>query len=414
MPTEYNRTLLPLIDQALASPGWLPPIPPLLQEAFAAERLLQCRLFNRRILIALTLLFDAYWLNEIWTSPEIVTISGMLRFGLMTPAVLLFMALDRRDTFGRAYPFCLLLLTITPGAITAVLCVRTTSPMAFLDISATPLIMLGSGMAVRMPPREFLANASITPALFIGSLFYSQAMPTTQIGSLSLIELSIAAAAIGFNLQLEWRDRRMFLLNTADQIIRARLAATNAGLVRKILTDPLTGITNRRGFDETLAEFWRQAAATGRPIGLIMADLDHFKRYNDHYGHQQGDDCLRRVAARMATLIRIEDVLTRYGGEEFAVILPDADLQTVQTVAERMRGGVAALRLRHGGLQPPGIVTLSLGLASLHPSPTDDPDQLIAEADMNLYAAKRAGRNRSGHSPQRDSVTAPENSAIVP
>jgi diguanylate cyclase (GGDEF)-like protein len=393
VPTIYDRSLLPLIDRALAEPGWLPAIPASLRADYAAERLQQCRLFNRRVLILMTLVFDAYWVGEFVTAPEIVSLSGLLRFGLMTPAVILFIALDRRGKIGRHYGGWLLLLTMAPAFISALLCIRTTSPAALLDIRATPLILVGISMAVRMPPREFLINMVAVPALFISSLLFGHVVPTGEIGSLTLIEVSIAAAAIAFNLQLEWRDRRMFLLNTADRIMRGLLEAANLGLVRETLTDALTGVANRRCFDDTLAMFWHRGLAQRGAVGLIMADIDHFKRYNDHYGHQAGDDCLRRVAARIAGLIREQDVLARYGGEEFAILLPDATPETVRGVAERVRAGVEELCLAHAGMSPPGIVTLSLGYGCITPHRGTIMRDLVAIADGELYAAKRGGRN---------------------
>ncbi len=393
MPTAFDRTLLPLIDRALAEPGWLPAMPAALQADYAAERLQQCRLFNRRLLITLTLIFDFYWVGEFYAEPEIVSLSGLLRFGLMTPAVLIFTELDRRGRVGRRYGAWLLLLTVTPAIISAVLCVHSSAEAAMLDIRATPLILLGTSIAVRMPPREFLINTAAAPLIFIASLFASRVVPAGEIGSLALIEVSIAAAAIGFNLQLEWRDRRMFLLNTADRIMRGLLDAANQGLVRETLTDPLTGVANRRCFDDTLAMFWQHGSAQQRAVGLIMADIDHFKLYNDHYGHQAGDDCLRRVAARIGTLIREQDVLARYGGEEFAILLPDASPETVRGVAERVRQGVEELGLTHEGMAPPGIVTLSLGYGCIAPHRGAIMRDLVAIADSKLYAAKRNGRN---------------------
>lgn len=391
--TIQDRTLLPLIDQALAEPGWLPAIPPPLRAAYAAERLQECRLFNRRLLITLTLIFDAYWLNEFSAAPEVLALSGLLRFGLMTPAVLLFMVLDRHGRLGRHYARWLLLLTLAPAMITALLCVRTSSPSALLDIRAAPLILLGTSMAVRLPPAEFLVNAAAAPASFIASLFFCRVVPGNELGSLALIEVSIAAAAIGFNLQLEWRDRRMFLLNTADQIMRSLLGAANQGLVRETLTDALTGVANRRCFEDTLTQFWHHGTARRGAVGLIMADIDHFKLYNDHYGHQAGDDCLRYVAARISALIREQDVLARYGGEEFAILLPDATPEIVRGVAERVRQGVERLGLDHAGLTPQGIVTLSLGYGCVLPHGGAIMRDLVALADGELYAAKRAGRN---------------------
>lgn len=394
MPAVHDRSLLPQIDRALAEPGWLPAIPAALRAEYKAERLQQCRQFNRRLFVAMTLIFDLYWLGEYISAPELVTLSGLLRFGLMTPCVLLFTALDRRGLIGRHYGAWLLALSVTPALISAVLCIRAASPAALLDIRATPLILLGTSLALRMPPRDFLFAAIAVPLIFVVSLCLSAVVPRGEIGALALIELSLAAAVTGFNLQLEWRDRRMFLLNAAERIMRGLLDAANRGLVRETLTDPLTGIANRRCFDDTLAAFWLHGSARRGAVGLIMADIDHFKRYNDHYGHQAGDDCLRRVAARIAGLIREQDVLARYGGEEFAILLPDAAPETVRGVAERVREGVEQLGLAHEGLTPPGIVTLSLGLGCLIPQRGAIMRDLIAMADGELYAAKRSGRNR--------------------
>ncbi len=393
MTSVFDRNLLPLIDRALADPGWLPAIPAPSRAVYAEERLEQCRLFNRRLLMVLTLVFDFYWVGEFVTAPEIVRFSGLLRFGLMTPAVILFLALDRQKRVGRRYGFWLLLLTLAPALISALVCLRTTSPGALLDIRATPLILLGTCLAVRMPPREFLVNTVTVPLLYIGSLFFCRVVPRNEVAALALIEVAIAVAAAGFNLQLEWRDRRMFLLNSADRIMRGLLEAANLGLTREALTDKLTGVANRRCFDDTLAVFWQDGAATRGAVGLIMADIDHFKRYNDYYGHQAGDDCLRLVAGRIAGLIREQDVLARYGGEEFAILLPGATPETVRGVAERVRAGVEALCIAHDGLTPPGIVTLSLGYACIAPHRGAVMRDLVALADGELYAAKRGGRN---------------------
>jgi diguanylate cyclase (GGDEF)-like protein len=204
----------------------------------------------------------------------------------------------------------------------------------------------------------------------------------------------VAAAAIVFNVQLESRDRRFFLLRTSEAISRAALAARNRGLLAETQTDGLTGVANRRCFDDTFREIWAQALETGVPLSLIIMDIDHFKSFNDLYGHQGGDDCLRLVAAAGRREIRASDLFARYGGEEFAAILPGAPLDTAISIAERIRAAVFALNQRHDGQGETARVTVSLGAAVMQPTPKDDPRRLIERADANLYAAKRAGRNR--------------------
>lgn len=159
--------------------------------------------------------------------------------------------------------------------------------------------------------------------------------------------------------------------------------------------DALTGVANRRGFDEKLRIEWNRACRQGDPLSLILADVDQFKRYNDHYGHQGGDDCLKAVAGILQRQIyRCGDLPARYGGEEFAVILPGTELGGAQVVAERLREQVESLQVPHAASDVGPWVTLSLGVASLVPSLTTRPEQLIAEADRCLYAAKHGGRNR--------------------
>lgn len=160
-------------------------------------------------------------------------------------------------------------------------------------------------------------------------------------------------------------------------------------------SDGLTGIPNRRSFDEKLAVEWSRAQRQGEAISLILADVDQFKRYNDHFGHQGGDECLKAVAATLRKQIfRAGDMPARYGGEEFAVVLPNTDLAGAGIVAERLRGEIEAAALPHPASEVAAVVTLSLGVATCRPGAGLLPESLIASADRALYAAKNQGRNR--------------------
>ena len=163
--------------------------------------------------------------------------------------------------------------------------------------------------------------------------------------------------------------------------------------VQQAATDPLTGLANRRAFDRELARRTAEFRRFGRIFTLVLIDVDHFKRFNDRYGHPAGDVALRELAAVFSQQVRDIDLVARYGGEEFAIILPGADFTTTFEAAERLRAAVAALREPHDGV-PEGIVTVSVGVASLVPSAGAAGEQLIALADARLYEAKRSGRNR--------------------
>jgi len=159
------------------------------------------------------------------------------------------------------------------------------------------------------------------------------------------------------------------------------------------LTDPLTGLGNRKYFDRSIEMAARNAFANGTPLSLLMLDIDHFKSFNDSYGHLTGDQVLRLVGMSLKQTIKGQDITARYGGEEFAVVLPNTALRQALTVADHLRCAIMAKELRKKSTcEILGRVTISVGVAMLKPG--DDTDALIERADGCLYAAKRSGRNR--------------------
>ncbi len=160
--------------------------------------------------------------------------------------------------------------------------------------------------------------------------------------------------------------------------------------------DGLTGIPNRRQFDETLDAEFKRSARSLSPVSLLLLDIDHFKDLNDEYGHQHGDECLKRVAEALTSVpLRDRDLVARYGGEEFAVILPDCDELGAPMVAERMRVAVFDLAIAHRGSGSHGRLSISVGCATMVPDHRDTSNSLVAMADRALYQAKLLGRNRT-------------------
>jgi len=173
------------------------------------------------------------------------------------------------------------------------------------------------------------------------------------------------------------------------------LEATNRELLRLAAADPVTGVANRRSFDQAIDRAWRRSTRHNLEVALVMIDVDFFKPYNDRLGHPAGDECLRCVAGALAAALwRPDDFLARYGGEEFAVILPQTHLAGACVVAERLRASVEALGIPHPASPAARHVTISQGAACQIPERGSDSTALIAWADQALYEAKKSGRNR--------------------
>ncbi|HWZ07236.1 MAG TPA: GGDEF domain-containing protein [Bradyrhizobium sp.] len=184
-------------------------------------------------------------------------------------------------------------------------------------------------------------------------------------------------------------EERLALSRTEISNLQQSLEAIRA----ESLTDPLTGLGNRKYFDRSIETLVQSAMASGEPLSLLMFDIDHFKSFNDSYGHLTGDQVLRLVGMSLKQTIKGQDITARYGGEEFAVVLPNTALRQALTVADHIRRAVMSKELKKKSTgEILGRVTISVGVSMLKPG--DDTDSLIERADACLYAAKRAGRNR--------------------
>lgn len=216
--------------------------------------------------------------------------------------------------------------------------------------------------------------------------------------SMQIVLASLAAGAALIYLfrklmrQLAVRER----IEASLRLASMELQRANADLAARAAQDGLTGLANRRCFDETLAHELGRAQRSGHAVSLIMLDVDFFKKFNDQYGHVAGDACLQAVAGAVARSVgRAEDLAARYGGEEFAVIMPGTSAAGAREVAEAIRAAVEALRIPHAA-SANGVVTVSLGAATLRPGQErrTDSSELIREADALLYQSKNSGRNR--------------------
>ena len=252
-----------------------------------------------------------------------------------------------------------------------------------------------TGVSARMSNRIEAMHDAIDTAMATANA-YSATLQTAN-GDLATEMPAVRLKQMATSLLTETRRMQSsnMALERTLEASRAEIATLQRDLDdvrREALLDPLTKVHNRKAFDDGLLRAVAQAAESGKPLCLMLIDIDHFKRFNDTWGHQTGDQVLRLVAMTVKSNIKGRDIAARYGGEEFAAILPDTDLAGALHVADNIRRAIQAKELlKRSTNEKLGRVTASFGVAMLRPS--DGPSTLIERADRCLYAAKRAGRN---------------------
>ena len=207
----------------------------------------------------------------------------------------------------------------------------------------------------------------------------------------------IRAHSKTYLLQLQRDEAYREMKKLQEQLKKSnrKLEESNEFLQRLSILDGLTGIANRRHFDEILQHEWKIGLRANLGLSVILLDIDYFKKFNDNYGHQGGDDCLKEVAATLSdSLHRPGDFLARYGGEEFVAILPNTDAKGAAIIAEQMRANIEAKNIPHAHSDVADHVSISLGVAAMLPDKSSSPENLVARADEALYKAKEEGRNR--------------------
>jgi diguanylate cyclase (GGDEF)-like protein len=218
-------------------------------------------------------------------------------------------------------------------------------------------------------------------------------MPLEAQSTIALVNAVGAALTLVANYRFERAERTQYLNLLRENLRNHDIVRANDILSVQSRTDFLTGVLNRRAFDENFYEAFRSCRAEGRPLSVLLADIDHFKAYNDRFGHLEGDKCLIAVARAIAAAVEPgAGFAGRFGGEEFAVVLHGPGFESVPLLTERIRSALTALAIAHPGSRS-GYVTLSLGVATLNPSCPESPEDLLLRADAALYRAKRKGRD---------------------
>nr|WP_240936054.1 diguanylate cyclase [Halomonas bachuensis] len=358
---------------------------------------------RRHLLIAgivALVIYDLYILNDYVIRPESMQTAAWIRFGLMTPAAIVALYCVRRR-LSPAMREATMAATLVLGMLcSSLIFYLSRSSYSFLDTFSFGLILVVGNILFSLRFGFALASSLLCGVIMTAFVVpYSYTDSAVKINTLVLFASSAVFTLLA-NFRLEASERQSYLLLLREQLRANAALHDNQALTKISITDPLTGVANRRHFDTMLELRWDEALAGNTVLGMLVIDIDHFKDYNDHYGHLKGDACLRQVAQEMQNHIRNEvDLVVRYGGEEFVVLLPNASVSSTMRAAQRIRQGIEALAIPQAG---PGVITVSVGAAALRPHESMEPATLLSIADAALFQAKRAGRNRSVLAPLQD------------
>jgi diguanylate cyclase (GGDEF)-like protein len=341
------------------------------------ENLLHTRV-NLCLAVIITIAFNA--MDSVVLSPQLNRIPSMLHMLMIVPVLLIGLAATFAAQRHRIYP---------PLALVA-------STVLGLGVVAIQIIATLGGVPILFP----CLMLSIIFVYFLAGLIFYHAVAANVI--MMLVYLGVGTA-----LQLPGRDFAYdAMAMVATNIFGASVVYMNekisrmrfleACLLRELVArDGLTGIQNRRMFDQHIARVWQQAVREQVRVAVLLADIDCFKDFNDRYGHQAGDECLRAVAVSLNQCARRPlDFVARYGGEEFAVVLYEASREYVAEVLTRIQRSIAELNIAHEASRVASRLTVSIGAAFILPSSSRTPEGLIQLADEALYSAKEQGRNR--------------------
>ncbi len=341
------------------------------------------------------ILFDLFCIADRFMLPDIYVTAWKIRLGVITPAMCFFLVLISIHKLNRFIDlFAGFLLLLTSGTIVWFL-ILSQHPNVVHYHTGIILIITFGNIVVRI---RFLYAFGFSVAillLYVFAIDLVSQMPAEAADNSSLVLLTAAIISLIGNYQLESEIRRDFLLTLLQKINTIKLKETNRKLELLSISDELTGTANRRHFDITFEREWNSAARNEYPISLIFLDIDFFKSYNDNYGHQAGDRCLKKIGdALNRSVRRSRDLLARYGGEEFVVLLPHTEMEEAFQIAENIRIHIQNMDIRHSYSEITNQITVSLGVASALPNLQTKSSYLIEQADAALYQAKNNGRNR--------------------
>ncbi|WP_290877208.1 diguanylate cyclase, partial [Aquabacterium sp.] len=353
----------------------------------------------RKIVVSgllVTVLFNVFLLSDWFMVPDQFDLALRLRLLCFSPLVLAGLLLLVRVRSWRLREGLTAVSGITASAISAWICHVSTDVLAPAYLVGLAMIVLFSNSVAQMRFWPALWMDMVVLGLFVLCAIHKPEAPLALLLPIGLVLVSTTVFTLYACFTQETDERRHWLMRLRERLLMSELGEANEHLHKVSRSDMLTGVANRHHLDEFMARIWASAREDGREVSVMMIDIDHFKAYNDRYGHLEGDACLKEVASALKRrLRRPDDLIARFGGEEFIVVLSGTPLSTAVAAAERVRKSIEGLNRLHSASTTHAIVTVSIGVACLKPNaPHATVTQLIAAADEALYLAKQGGRNR--------------------
>ncbi|MBU4114361.1 diguanylate cyclase [Rhodoferax sp.] len=356
-----------------------------------AERVARFRVLG---LIALIIL-NLFNITDRTMLPDIADQALMIRLGILTPIMAVTLAALHLPFLAPRREWLISCLIAAASGSLVYFFSQSQHPNALHYHTGVILVIMFGNIVIRQRFRFALSTSVAVLALFVAGISQLQQMSQEIKLNSDMVLFAAVVISLVANYQMEYDSRQAYLHTLLQRIEALKLKRSHDELDRQANSDPLTGLANRRYFDSHLLIEWGRAQREQQAIALIYLDVDNFKAYNDHYGHQAGDECLIRVAKEIQQCVqRNGDVCARYGGEEFVILLPQTSLLSAQAMAEKVREAVQAAGLSQAYSDVSQVVTISCGVACTVPAVGDTSSRLIRQADQALYAAKSSGRNR--------------------
>ena len=347
---------------------------------------------NRHLIIAGLVglvLYDLFLLSDTTIISDVFKTALLIRLGVITPLAILIMFALYRGLSPAIRESLVAMIALCASVSLIYFTTLSQKPLAAYYHTGLLLTMTFGNIVLRI--RFWYATAASLATIVIYVLINPVSPLAAEIQLNAFFILGACAVSTLFaNYTLEYDRRHSYLLRLHERIRQSELMAHNVELTKLSQIDPLTGIPNRRELNEYLCQLLQSHLF--KTIGIVMLDVDHFKRYNDFYGHPAGDECLRQIAGVLSKSLRhSSDMVARFGGEEFVVVLPDSERQTTWRVAERIRETMMELAIPHAASPISDVVTVSAGIATTNIC--TNIQEPLKKADAALYQAKAAGRN---------------------